>query len=212
MDETIFKKAEKLTTHLSRAIKIESFDSETEIEFREASNISQLGIEPKFEKFRSSYQPEALQDELSNAMKDFQFEPKMTFKEAGQLEIKNKPKEFPNNDQKETLKIETIEIKDENSHAMKDFQFEPKMTFKEAGQLEIQNKLDGLPNNDQKEKLEIETTEMKDENSYEMEVQEDFELQLESDSDDDMNDSEIEPPTLENKDDGKLFLGCSNQT
>ena len=51
---------------------------------------------------------------------------------------------------------------------------------------------------------------MKDENSYEMEVQEDFELQLESDSDDDIHDNEIEPPTMEIKDDGKHFLGCSN--
>ncbi len=39
-----------------------------------------------------------------------------------------------------------------------------------------------------------------------MEVQEDFELQLESDSDDDMNDNEIEPPIMEIKDDGKHFF------
>ena len=51
-------------------------------------------------------------------MKDFQFEPEMTFKEAGQLEIKNKPEEFPNNDKKETLEIETIERKDEKSYEM----------------------------------------------------------------------------------------------
>ena len=94
---------------------------------------------------------------------------------------------------------------------MKDFQFEPNMTFKEAGQLEIKNKPEEFPNNDKKETLKIETIEMKDENSYEMEAQEDFELQLESDSDDDMNDNEIESPTMENKDDGKHFLGCSNQ-
>ena len=140
-------------------------------------------------------------------MKDFQFEPNMTFKEAGQLEIKNKPEEFPNNDQKEALEIETIERKDENSF----LGYEPKMAL-EIGQLEIKNKSEEFPNNDKKETLEIETIERKDEDSYEMEAQEDFELQLESDSDDDMNDNEIEPPTMENKDDGKHFLGCSNQT
>ena len=132
-------------------------------------------------------------------MKDFQFEPKMTFKEAGQLEIKNKPEEFRSNDQKETLKIETIEIKDENC-------YEPKMALK-IGQLEIKNKPEEFPNNDQKETLKIEA---KDEDIYEMEVQEDFELQLESESDDDMNVNEIEHPTMENKDDGKHFLGCSS--
>ena len=172
-----------------------------------------------------------MQDELSNAMKDFQFEPNMTFKEAGQLEIKNKPEEFPNNDQKEGLEIETIERKDENSF----LGYEPKMAL-EIGQLEIENKSgpsmqveDELEIMDDSEDeltvvrsnimrdysrgtLEIETIEMKDENSYEMEAQEDFELQLESDSDDDMNDNEIEPPTMDIKDDGKHFLGCSNQT
>jgi hypothetical protein len=93
---------------------------------------------------------------------------------------------------------------------MKDFQFEPNMTFKEAGQLEIKNKPEEFPNNDQKETLKIEATEVKDEDIYEMEVQEDFELQLESESDDDMNVNEIEHPTMENKDDGKHFLGCSS--
>ena len=152
---------------------------------------------------------ETLQDELSNAMKDFQFEPKMTFKEAGQLEIKNKPEEFRSNDQKETLEIETTEIKDGNSYEMEVKEdFVPKMAL-EIGQLEIKNKPEEFRGNDQKEILEIETIEIKDENSYEMEVQEDFELQLESDSDDDMNDNEIEPPTMENKDNGKHFLGCS---
>ena len=93
---------------------------------------------------------------------------------------------------------------------MKDFQLEPKTTFKEAGQLEITNRPEEFRSNDQKETLEIEKNDIKDENSFEMEAQEDFELQLESDSDDDMNDNEIEPPTMENKDDGKHFLGCSS--
>ena len=190
---------------------MKDFQFEPNMTFKEAG---QLEIKKKPEEFPNDDQKETLEIETieikdeNRHEKDFQFEPKMIyFKEAGQLEIKNNPEEFPNNDEKETLEIESIEIKDELSHAMKDFQFEPKMTFKEAGQLEIQNKLDEFPNYDQKE---IETTEMKDENSYEMEVQEDFELQLESDSDDDMNDNEIEPPTMENKDDGKHFLGCSN--
>ena len=58
-------------------------------------------------------------------MKDFQLEPKTTFKEAGQLEITNRPEEFRSNDQKETLEIETIEIKDENSF----LGYEPKMAL-----------------------------------------------------------------------------------
>ena len=115
-------------------------------------------------------------------MKDFQFEPDTTFRQ-------------------------TIEGKDENSF----LGYEPKMAL-DIGQLEIKNKPEEFPNNDKKETLKIETIEMKDENSYEMEAQEDFELQLESDSDDDMNDNEIEPPTMDIKDDGKHFLGCSNQT
>ena len=77
-----------------------------------------------------------MQDELSNAMKDFQFEPNMTFKEAGQLEIKNKPEEFPNKDQKETLDIQTIEMKDENSF----LGYEHEMVL-EIGQLEIDKNL-----------------------------------------------------------------------
>ena len=89
---------------------------------------------------------------------------------------------------------------------MKDFQFEPKVAL-EIGQLEIKSKPEEFRSNDQKETLEIETIEIKkDENSYEMEVQEDFELQLESDSDDDINEKEIEPPTMENKHDGKHFF------
>ena len=75
-----------------------------------------------------------MQDELCYAMKDFQLEPNTTFREAGQLEIKNKPEEFPNKDQKETLEIQTIERKDENSF----FGYEPKMAL-EIGQLEIEN-------------------------------------------------------------------------
>ena len=78
------------------------------------------------------------------------------------------------------------------------------------GQLEIKNNPEEFRSNDQEETVEIETIEVKDENSYEMEVQEDFELQLESDSDDDMNDNEIEPPTMENKDDGKHFFRLLN--
>ena len=58
-------------------------------------------------------------------MKDFQLEPNTTFWETGQLEIKNKPEEFPNNDQKETLDIQTIEGKDENSF----LGYEPKMAL-----------------------------------------------------------------------------------
>ena len=77
-----------------------------------------------------------MQEELSNAMKDFQLEPKTTFKEAGQLEITNRPEEFRSNDQKETLEIETIEIKDENSF----LGYEPKMAL-EIGQSEIKNNL-----------------------------------------------------------------------
>ena len=69
-------------------------------------------------------------------MKDFQLEPNTTFREAGQLEIKNKPEEFPNKDQKETLEIQTIERKDENSF----FGYEPKMAL-EIGQLKIENNL-----------------------------------------------------------------------
>ena len=78
----------------------------------------------------------ALQDELSNAMKDFQLEPNTTFREAGQLEIKNKPEEFPNKDQKETLDIQTIEMKDENSF----LGYEHEMVL-EIGQLEIDKNL-----------------------------------------------------------------------
>jgi len=191
-----------------RAIKMEPFDSETEIEFREASKISQFEIKTEPEEFfNDAMETEEIfdndesievKDEFILAMKDFVSD-NVPPKNIEQQIADTHEKRYHSSYQPETLQ-------DELSNAMKDFQFEPNMTFKEAGQLEIKNKPEEFPNNDQKEALEIETIERKDENSFEMEAQEDFELQLESDSDDDMNDNEIEPPTMDIKDDGATFI------
>ena len=93
-------------------------------------------------------------DELCNATKDFQFEPKTTFKEAGQLEIKNKPEEFRNK------LIGQLEIENKSGPAMQT-----------EDELEIfydsEDELTVVQSNIMRDYSR--GTEMKDENSYEME-------------------------------------------